>query len=394
MSGDAPHQGAWSVYVHFPWCLKRCAYCDFATSVAESIPRTAYTQAVLTELRLRTAHLGPAPIATVFFGGGTPSLWGPDHVATVLHWLGRWANLQSGAEITLEANPGAAEIGDLRDYAAAGINRLSIGVQSLHARHLRWLDRAHDRAAALTAVQRAVTLIADGTLQSASADLIFGIPGQTLADLRADVATLLGLGLPHLSAYALTVEDHTPLQSRIARGEVRAPSDRATVRHLVALPALAAAHGLHRYEVSNFARLGHASRHNQAYWRGDHYLAVGVGAHGFVPARGLCGARYANVRHSGKYLAQLAAGELAVDLEETIDAATHATERILTGLRTAAGVDLTDLDRATGAGTAERLLARARARGMVDREVAIVDGHLRLCDASWPRLDGVIRALA
>ncbi len=392
--GGAPAQGSWSVYVHFPWCLKRCAYCDFATSVAEQIPRAQYTRAVLTELALRTAPLHAAPIATVFFGGGTPSLWGPAHVASVLEWLQRWAGFRDDAEITLEANPGAAEAGELRDYAAAGINRVSLGVQSLHARHLRWLDRVHDVDAAYAAVDSMVALLGSGALRSASADVIFGIPGQTLPDLRADVTALLDRGLPHLSAYALTVEDHTPLHTRIARGQVKAPSETATVRHLMALPPLVRSHGLRRYEVSNFAKLGHQSRHNQAYWSGDHYLAVGVGAHGFVPTPGQVGVRYANLRHSGQYLARLAAGALATDFEEIIDGAMHTTERIMTGLRTTAGVDLAALERVAGAGSADCLVARAKASGLLGRDVEVADGRLRLRDGAWPRLDGVVRALA
>jgi len=389
-----PRQGAWSVYVHFPWCLKRCAYCDFATSVADRIPRGEYTAAVLAELEMRTAAIQAAPVATVFFGGGTPSLWGARHVGAVLEWIDQWAGLRADAEVTLEANPGAAETGDLQDYAAAGVNRVSLGVQSLHARHLRWLDRIHDAADALAAVDRLLEFNAAGRLRSVSVDLIFGIPGQTLGQLRADVAALVDRGVPHLSAYALTVEERTPLHARMARGEVRAPSDAATVRQLMALPGLVASGGLLRYEVSNFARPGHESRHNQAYWRGDHYLAAGVGAHGFVPAPQLCGVRYANSRHSGQYIDRIAQRQLATEFEEPIDAATHATERVMTGLRTAAGLDLAALESIAGPAVVDRLVARARDRGLVGRDVVVVDGHLRLSEAAWPRLDGVVRALA
>lgn len=381
------------MYVHFPWCLKRCAYCDFATSVAKEIPRHAYCEALITDLQLRTRTLQPRPIATVFFGGGTPSLWGAPYIAQVLQWLHNWAGLAPDAEVTLEANPGAAEAGDLRAYAAAGINRFSVGIQALDAARLRALDRVHDVQQARATLQIVGQMLNEGSLRSASADLIFGVPGQTVPQLADDVSSVLDYGLPHLSAYALTVEPGTPLARAVAAGKQRAPDDDVQAQMLDALPGLVAGFGVARYEVSNYAKPGHHSRHNWAYWSGDHYLGVGVGAHGFLPAAQLCGQRYANTRSTQKYLAKLGCGELATDFCESINAATHTTELLLTGLRLTRGVDLARLDRTIGAGTAQQVVDRARDKGLLGHPMVSEAGFLRVCPDAVHRLDSLVAAV-
>lgn len=392
MSDTAPRQRTWSVYVHFPWCLKRCAYCDFATTVAETIPREDYTQAILRELDLRTTGLTAAPIATVFFGGGTPSLWGASHVARVLDALHRWGGLCDDAEVTLEANPGAAEAGELADYTAAGVNRISIGVQALDDRRLRALDRLHNAAAAQQTLAHLAALLASGRLHSCSADLIFGAPGQDLQALRDDVAGVTAFGLPHLSAYALTVEEGTPLAVQIARKQTAPPDDDLQADMLQALPGWLAAAGLQHYEVSNFARPGHRARHNMVYWQGGHWLALGVGAHGHVPTpHG--DVRYGNSRHTGTWLKTLAQGALAESQRETIDAATLLVERLLTGLRLREGVDLEALRRDAGATQVAALERRVLALRSRESALHWQGDRLWLEPTAWPRLDGVLRAL-
>ena len=294
------------VYIHFPYCLHRCGYCDFATTVARVVPRERYLQHILTELEMRAASQQFAPLETVFFGGGTPSLWGPAAIAAVLDWLNRRAGFAENPEITLEANPGALESGDLAAYATAGITRVSVGIQALHDARLRALDRLHDAAAARQTLAQLGDLLATGRLRSANADLIFGVPGQTLLDLRTDVAGILDYGLSHLSAYSLTVESGTPLAAQVKRGLVARPDDDLQATMLDALPGMLAPYGLARYEVSNYARPGHPSRHNLAYWTGRYYLAVGVGAHGFLPEPGAVGLRYGNSRKHERWMAALA----------------------------------------------------------------------------------------
>ncbi len=392
MSAGAPRQGSWSVYVHFPWCLKRCAYCDFATAVADHIPREAYTEAILRELSLRTADLQPAPIATVFFGGGTPSLWGAAHVQRVLAALDKWGGLQADAEVTLEANPGAADADSLLDYAAAGVNRVSVGVQALDDRRLQALDRLHDAATARSTLARLQAMLAHGQLRSCSADLIFGGPGQDLAGLRRDVDGVMAYGLPHLSAYALTVEEGTPLAVRVAKRQVRAPDEDLQADMLQALPQWLAEFQLTRYEVSNFARPGHGARHNLVYWHGGHWLALGVGAHGHLPtAAG--DVRYGNSRHQSAWLKALGDGQLCETLRESIDAPTRLIERLLTGLRLAEGVDLEALRRDNGETALQDLAERVAQLRRQGEPLHWQDGRLWLDPAAWHRLDGVLRAL-
>ncbi len=387
------NQAVRHVYVHFPYCLHRCGYCDFATTVARVIPRERYLQQILTELELRTADQPLAPLETVFFGGGTPSLWGPAAIAAVLAWLQQRAGFAQEPEITLEANPGALESGDLAAYAAAGINRVSVGIQALQDTRLRALDRLHDAAAARQTLAQLGELLAQGRLRSANADLIFGVPGQTMLDLRADVAGILDYGLSHLSAYSLTVEAGTPLAAQVKRGLAARPDDDLQAAMLDALPALLAPYGLARYEVSNYARPGHASRHNLAYWTGRYYLAVGVGAHGFLPQPGAIGVRYGNTRKHEAWLRALAAGILGEDLRETIDADQHQDERLLTGLRLNAGLDLQALAADLGDDRRLALLQRA-APALARGDLWLRDGHLGVMPAALARLDSLIAELA
>ena len=353
---------AWSVYVHFPFCLHRCAYCDFATVAAREIPRERYLAAVLAELQLRARTLPAAPIATVFFGGGTPSLWGPAAIGDILGALDRWGPLQRDAEITLEANPGTTALWQPADYAAVGVSRLSVGVQALDDQRLRALDRRHDRAGALQTLRQLVDLLAAGRLQSASGDLIFGGPGQTLADLEADLVAILALGLPHLSAYGLTIEPGTPLAERIARGLAVPPDEALQSEMLARVPEVAARYGLARYEVSNFAQPGHQSRHNLVYWRGGSYLALGVSAHGFVaPAHpGDHGERWGNLRDNDAWLAAIEAGDEPVALRERIEPTDHVDELLLTGLRLAEGVDLDHMAARVGPQLRDNVVELAR----------------------------------
>ncbi len=384
-----------SVYIHFPYCLHRCAYCDFATAVARDIPREAYRDAILTELSIRSQPLAKAPVQTVFFGGGTPSLWGPQHIGAVLAWLDAWAGLASDAEITLEANPGALEAGNLEDYAAAGINRVSVGVQALEDRRLRALDRLHDAGTAHATLRTLGRLLAAGTLKSANADLIFGGPGQTLADLQADVKGVLDHGLPHLSAYSLTVESGTPLYERVARGLQPAPDEGLQGEMLEALPDLVAPYGLARYEVSNFARPGHRCRHNLAYWTGQFYLSAGVGAHGYLPVSTgeMLGWRYGNVRGHQPWLQALQAGQLAEDLREPIDVPMHRTERLLTELRLTDGLDLLAFRGDFGDAVTDRLLLDVQAAVAKGTPLLVHGDRLRVAPEAMRRLDGIILAL-
>lgn len=387
----APKQGTWSVYIHFPWCLKRCAYCDFATAVAAEIPRERYLRGILDELTLRTADLEPRPIATVFFGGGTPSLWGAQPIGAVLQWLDRWGGLQADGEFTIEANPGALEHAPLADYAAVGVGRISVGIQALDDRRLQRLDRLHDAATARASLAELQRLLAVGRLKSASADLLFGAPGQGMAELRADLDGVLAYDLPHLSLYSLTVEEDTPLAKRVARGLQSPPDEDLQADMLEQVPQWLAERGLYRYEVSNFARPGHQSRHNLAYWHGDHWLAAGVGAHGHLPGPN-GDRRYGNHRDHRSWFAAIEQGQLPQAFQEDLDLATVLTERILTELRLDQGINLQRLARDVGPAA----VARLRQRGQVllgTAPLELTEQHLRLLPHGFAQLDHWVRSL-
>lgn len=383
-----------AVYIHFPWCLHRCAYCDFATIAARQIPRERYTRAILSELELRIADTTLTPIESIFFGGGTPSLWGPSHVAEVLGWLAARVGLSGDAEITLEANPGTVESGDLAAYAAVGVTRISVGIQALDDRRLQRLDRLHDTQAALATLATLRDLLDRGVLQSASADLILGSVGQGQAELRADIALLLTFELPHVSVYALTVEPGTPLFAQVQRGMAHAPDDDLQATMLAALPGLLRPAGLEPYEVSNFARPGHECRHNLAYWTGQHYLSAGVGAHGFAAFSGAIGRRYGNHRSHALYFGAVEAGQAPEAFGEVIDARMHMDERLLTGLRLRDGVDLGAWRSWAGDQVCDAVLRQARS--MADRgEPVVVRGErIALTEAGMLAVDWVVLALA
>lgn len=399
MSAPAPASpdaaAALSVYVHVPFCLHRCAYCDFATRAVAQVPRRAYLQDVLAELALRKGEVSARPIASVFFGGGTPSLWGHDAIGRVLQALDAWGGLAHDAEITVECNPGATESGDLRALTDAGVNRLSIGVQSLRDVRLKALDRIHDAAGARRTLATVADLLHAGRLVSASADLMYGLAGDDLDAMRADVQDLLAYDLPHLSAYALTVEPDTALAEQVARGRAGAPDDGLQADMLLALPGLLAPFGLQRYEVSNFARPGHGCRHNLAIWHGGAYLALGAGAHGFLPSGRptAVGRRYGNLADERRWREQVRLGRLPEAFSEWIDAEMHLDERVLTGLRLTEGLDLSELHAFAEPGAVARVLRNAEKLQRQGLGVRVQGAHVQVTEAGLVALDRLILEL-
>ena len=371
------------VYVHFPYCLSKCPYCDFASTAAKVVPEARYTDALLGELRRRVeAHgLAGQRAQSVFIGGGTPSLWQPANVARVLDALAKALALDGGAEVTLEANPGAADAERFAGYRAAGVNRLSMGVQSFQAATLAALGRAHDGATA----RRAYDAARAAGFDNVSMDFIYGVQGQSVAQVEADAREAAALGPEHLSAYALTLDqaslaEEVPLAKQLARGEVRLPPDEVVVAMQRVVRDVYLAHGLVRYEVSNYARPGFHSRHNALYWTGGEYLALGVGATGFL-VRAEGSFRYANHRSAERYLVEAEAGRLPEASREALTDLERFEERVAMGLRLATGVDLDAVcadfgqDAAPRLAVVEHLVAGALAR----RE----DGRVVLTDAGF-----------
>ncbi len=370
------------VYVHFPYCLSKCPYCDFASTAAKQIPDERYTRAILSELsrRLEVHELSGREVTSIFIGGGTPSLWAPGSVASVLEAIDERLSVASGCEVTLEANPGAADAERFKDYRAAGINRLSMGVQSFEASTLTTLGRAHDGPTA----QRAFAAARQAGFDNVSMDFIYGVHGQTEAQVESDARAAVALGSEHLSAYALTLDkeslaEEVPLARQLARGEVHLPPDEIVVSMQRIVRDVFAGAGLRRYEISNYAKPAFHSRHNALYWTGGEYLAVGTGATGFV--RGATPIRYSNQRSAEKYLLEVEAGRLPESSREELTALELFEERVAMGLRLVNGVDLDAVCAAFGQssevrGQTVRHLIHA---GLAERR----DGRLALTDAGF-----------
>ncbi|GIW18492.1 MAG: coproporphyrinogen III oxidase [Tepidiforma sp.] len=287
-----------AVYVHIPFCTIKCGYCDFNAYAGMDALKDAYARALLREAQAARPLLAGRAIASVGFGGGTPGEFPAQHLAALLERLRSIAPFEPGAEVTLEVNPGTSSPPYLRALRAAGVTRLSIGAQSFHPAELAFLDRIHSPEATAAAVAAARV----AGFESVSLDLIYGLPGQSLDAWRESLRAALRLDPDHISCYALTVEEGTPLAARIARGEVEPPDPDLAADMYEAASALLEAAGFRQYELSNWARAGHESRHNRAYWTDRDYLALGAGAHGY-----LGGERYENVAHPRAYIAAVEA---------------------------------------------------------------------------------------
>ena len=314
-----------SIYIHVPFCERKCAYCDFY-SVEDLQHVGSYLFAVQDEMRHRAAMAQGVRFQTVYFGGGTPSLLSPDDVGIVLDAVRGAFSIDADAEITLEANPGTVSDGTLRAFRELGANRISLGVQSLRDEELAQLGRIHTAAVGREAVQ----LARSAGFANLGVDLMYGIPSQSVAEWEETVRAALMLRVDHVSAYALTYEGNTPLArtlpvARRASLETEAAMQLSTFR-------LFAAHGYLRYEVSNFARPGFQCRHNLAYWSHEPYLGFGPSAHSFWHRDGVP-RRWANTRDLSAYLQRLQAGRLPIDFEERLTPVDLLREHLLLGLR-------------------------------------------------------------
>lgn len=362
------------LYVHVPFCARRCSYCDFAIAVRAHVPVAEYADALGRELRLRHAD-GSLALDTLYFGGGTPSRLGGPGVAAAIAAVREVATLNPDAEITLEVNPDDVTPAALEDWARAGVNRLSIGSQSFSDEALGWMHRTHSAAGIADAVGQARAAGFDNF----SLDLIFALPTGVTRSWNDDLARALELEPAHLSLYGLTVEPHTPLARWQTRGEVEeAPEERYEAEFLRAHTELAAA-GFRHYEVSNFARPGRESRHNSSYWRGVPYAAVGPSAHSFDGAR-----RRWNVPAYAGWVRALAAGGDPAGGSEELTPDNRLAETVYLGLRTDHGLPLLD--------DGERsLVAPWIAAGWAVMRTP--EDPLRLTPLGWLRLDALATAL-
>ena len=341
-----------ALYVHWPFCAAKCPYCDFNSHVRERVDAARFGAALRRELAFEAARLeaegqGRRPLASIFFGGGTPSLMPPEVVADIVADATRLFDPVPEIEITLEANPTSVEVARLAEVRAAGVNRASLGVQSLNAEALRFLGRRHDASQAIAALEAA-----RGLFPRLSFDLIYARPGQQEAAWRAELRQALALAADHLSLYQLTIEPGTRFATEYARGAFALPDDEAAAALYFATGEEAARFGLLPYEVSNYAKPGAESRHNLAYWRYGDYIGIGAGAHQrLLLKEGLVAAR----RHRGpeEWLARVEAEGHAITGTETLTPTDRAREALLMGLRLSEGVHPDRLLARTGVSLAE-----------------------------------------
>ena len=345
------------LYVHIPWCVRKCPYCDFNSHRApQTLPEADYVDALLRDLAVQAERVAERTLQTVFIGGGTPSLFSGRAIGELLAGVERILPLAPDVEITLEANPGTAEAGRFADYRAAGVNRLSIGVQSLDDAALRALGRIHDRAQALAAVDMARRAGFDNL----NLDLMYGLPDQSLAAALADLDALIALGSEHLSWYQLTLEPNTLFH----HDPPPLPDDDALGEMMEAGLAYLSDAGFTQYEISAHARPGRQARHNLNYWQFGDYLGIGAGAHAKLTAADGTVRRYARPRHPRDYLGD----PVAPGSERRLSPEELPIEFFLNALRLSEGVPSALFEARTGlplAAVADRL-AEARARGLLD----------------------------
>jgi len=362
------------LYIHVPFCARRCSYCDFAIAVRRVVPSDAFAAAVLAEWRTWQAHSAwvesPA-LDTIYLGGGTPSRLAPGAIATILDQVGADRAVAPGAEVTLEANPDDVSPAAARAWHRAGVNRVSLGVQSFEPRVLAWMHRTHTAEQ----VPLAVSVLRDAGIDNLSLDLIFALPRELERDWSADLDRGLALAPDHLSLYGLTVEPHTPLGRWTARAETRPLDDESYAAEFLTLVARIEAAGFDHYEVSNAARPGRRARHNSAYWRRAPFIGLGPSAHS-----GFGATRQWNVRDWAAYERSAAEGRSLVAGHEVLEPGALLLEERYLGLRTSDGLPPGALP--------DAILAAWRTQGW-----ATVTDRVRLTPEGWLRLDALVAAL-
>ena len=374
------------VYVHWPFCAAKCPYCDFNSHVRhQPVDQERFAAAFAAELATMRARTGPRHVTSIFLGGGTPSLMKPETVGAVLDAVAKYWTLVDGAEITLEANPSSVEAARFRGYRGAGVNRVSLGVQALNDRDLKFLGRLHNVEEALTAIG-----LAREIFPRLSFDLIYARPGQTVDAWGAELEQALGHAVDHLSLYQLTIEEGTPFHALHAAKKFAIPDPDLAANLYAVTQDVAGAHGLPAYEISNHARPGAESRHNLTYWRYGEYVGVGPGAHGrFVEN----GRRIVTIAEKTPetWLNLVEARGHGITGGETLTRSEETDEFLLMGLRLAEGIDLARYEILSGKPFSTPRLSVLQDEGLIEQ---IGNSRLRATPSGMIVLDAVVADLA
>jgi oxygen-independent coproporphyrinogen-3 oxidase len=369
-----------ALYVHWPFCVSKCPYCDFNSHVRAEVDQAAWRAALLADLRHEAEQLPGRTLGSIFFGGGTPSLMPPETVAAVIEAAEQAWGFAPDVEITLEANPSSVEAARFADIAAAGVNRVSLGLQALDDQALKFLGRAHDQTeglAALDTAQRAFARV--------SFDLIYARPDQRLAEWEAELTRAIGFGTEHLSLYQLTIEPGTRFATEAAAGRIVIPDGDSAADLFEATRAITASAGIPAYEISNHARAGAESRHNLTYWRYRDYAGVGPGAHG---RRG--GLATVRRKKPENWMSAIERNQHGMESEEALAPHTRATEALLMGLRLREGVDLARIAR-LGETSIDALIHWPAAVRLQELGLLVRDGdRLTVTEAGMLLLDAIL----
>ncbi len=377
---------AFGVYVHWPFCLSKCPYCDFNSHVRQTaIDEERFARAFAREIATTAQRVPGREVSSIFLGGGTPSLMQPQTVGAILDAIARHWRVTGDAEVTLEANPTSVEATRFRGYRAAGVNRVSLGVQALDDASLKALGRLHTAREALEAVA-----IARGAFDRYSFDLIYARPGQTPQMWTDELQRAIGEAAEHLSLYQLTIEEGTPFFGLHAAGKLQTP-DEAVARALYDVTQdVCARHGLPAYEISNHARPGAECRHNLVYWRGEEYAGIGPGAHGRLDIGGIRHAT-ATEKRPESWLMRVEAAGHGLITDDTLNSEERADEFLLMGLRLTEGIDPRRYQALAGRPLDPKRIALLREEGAIAVDA---DGRLRVTKDGFPVLDAVVADLA
>jgi len=382
----APSAPPFAVYVHWPFCLSKCPYCDFNSHVRHGdIDEARFVRAFETELATTAARVPGRTVSSIFFGGGTPSLMQPSSVAAILDSIGRHWTIAPDVEVTLEANPTSVEASRFRGYRSAGVNRVSLGVQALDDEALRELGRLHTMQEALDAVG-----VARAIFDRYSFDLIYARPRQTPGAWAAELRRAIGEAAEHLSLYQLTIEPDTPFAGLYAAGKLAVPDDNLARDLYDLTQSVCADAGLPAYEISNHARPGAECRHNLVYWRGHEYAGIGPGAHGRLNIGGRRVATETEKRPESWLMRVEAAGS-GVTVDERLTPGETADEYLLMGLRLAEGIELARYTVLAGRIIDPQRVTFLREQGTVEMTKT---GRLRVTQSGFPLLDAVVADLA
>jgi len=353
-----------SLYIHIPWCVKKCPYCDFNSHESKKdIPEREYVDALIADLEQATPTVWGRKIRSVFFGGGTPSLFSPEAIDRILSHVRMLTPLEYGAEITLEANPGTVDAGHFRGYRDAGVNRVSLGIQSFDSRYLKALGRIHDEHQAIAAAELALQ-----TFDSVNLDVMYALPGQSLADAVSDAKRACSLQPAHLSFYHLTLEPNTPFH----RTPPSLPDDDTSATMQETIEGILAGHGYEHYETSAFAQKGKRARHNLNYWTFGDYLGIGAGAHSKLSFHDRI-IRQSRHKHPNRYLEHAPIGQ-AVDNEWVIQQDELGFEFMMNTLRLTEGFEIALFQQRTGLPlrAVEHTVQQAVTRGLLERDAEFI----------------------